>query len=100
MDVVSVLKKIKPQLENEGFMIDGIVGSYAYGDHTAASDVDILYHVDETFVRKHHGFATFSRIAEIKQLLAEKLHKEVDLIASRGLSETAKKYMLSRVLNV
>lgn len=100
MDVVTIVRAIKPQLEREGFKIDGIVGSYAHGDYTDKSDVDILYHVEENFIQKHKGFSAFTRIAEIKHFLAEKLQKEVDLIALRGLSETAKKHMLSKVLHV
>ncbi len=100
MDIVNAVREIKPQLDREGFKIDGIVGSYAHGDYTDSSDVDILYHIDEHFTQSYHGFTAFSRIAEIKRFLADKLHKEVDLIALRGLSETAKKHMLSKVIDV
>ena len=100
MDVVQILQTIKPSLANEGFAIDGIVGSYAYGDYTDKSDVDILYHIEDTFMQKYEGFSAFSRIAEIKRMLIEKLDRDVDLIALRGLSQTAKKYMLAKVLDV
>ncbi len=100
MDIISILKTLKPDLARNGFIIDGVVGSYAHGDYTDESDVDILYHIEDTFVKKYEGFSAFSRIVEIKHLLSQKLQKEVDLIASSGLSETAKKYMLSKVLHV
>ena len=100
MDIVNRVKALKSQLDQEGFKIDGIVGSYAHGDYTDESDIDILYHIDEHFVQNYHGFTAFTRIAEIKRFLAEQLQKEVDLIALRGLSETAKKHMLSKVIDV
>jgi len=100
VNVIEILQVIKPSLEKEGFAIDGVVGSYAYGDYTDESDVDILYHIEDRFMQKHEGFSAFSRIAEIKNMLTDRLGRDVDLIASRGLSKTAKKYMLSKVLNV
>ena len=100
MNIISTLQTLKPELERNGFIIDGVVGSYAHGDYTDESDVDILYHIEDTFIQKYGGFSAFSRIVEIKHLLSEELQKEVDLIASRGLSQTAKKYMLAKVLHV
>ncbi len=100
MNIISTLQTLKPDLARNGFIIDGVVGSYAHGDYTDESDVDILYHIEDPFVQKYGGFSAFSRIVEIKHLLSEKLQKEVDLIASSGLSQTAKKYMLSKVLDV
>ena len=100
MDIVLKLKSLKPSFKKEGFIIDGIVGSYATGKYNAKSDVDILYHIEKPFMNIHNGFSAFSRIEKIKQFLMKELGKEVDLIASRGLSETAKKYMLSKVLDV
>jgi len=100
MDLLSKLKHLKRSLINEGFVIEGIVGSYARGEATAKSDVDVLYHIERPFMQLHSGFSAFSRIEQIKQLMIQTLGKDVDLIASRGLSETAKKYMLSKVLDV
>jgi len=100
MDVISKLQTLKPQLESNGFIIDGVVGSYAHGDYTEESDVDILYHVEKKFMELNEGFSAFSKLAEIKDFLTEKLAKDVDLIASNNLSKTAKKYMLEKVLHV
>ncbi len=100
MDVISQLKTLKPDLERNGFIIDGVVGSYAHGDYTDESDIDILYHVEKKFMELNKGFGAFSKLAEIKEYLKLKLSKDVDLIASNNLSKTAKKYMLDKVLHV
>ncbi len=100
MEIVAKLRQVKSLLKEEGFLIDGIVGSYARNEQNDESDVDILYHVEEPFVKQHRGFTAFTRIVEIRDMLSRMLGKKVDLIATRGLSQTAKRYMLDKVVHV
>ncbi len=97
MEKIQILKE---RLAQDGFMIEGIVGSFAVGDNTPQSDIDLLYHVEKSFIQRYSGFRAFERLNEIKETLEKNLGREVDLIASRSLSETAKKMMLSRVIHV
>ena len=41
------LKSLKQVLQKDGFIIDGVFGSYARDENTEQSDVDILYHLEE-----------------------------------------------------
>lgn len=100
MDIVQKLKTLKSTLLSDGFVIDGIVGSYAHGDFTSSSDIDLLYHVEKKFIQKYGGFTAFKKLSEIRDFLMKELQKEVDLIPSNNLSKTAKKSMLSKVVNV
>ena len=100
MELVEKLKKLKSTLLTDGFVIDGIVGSYAHGDYTSDSDIDLLYHVEKKFLKKYGGFTSFKKLTEIKAFLVKELEKEVDLIPSNNLSKTAKKFMLSKVVSV
>lgn len=100
MELVKKLKKLNSILLSDGFVIDGIVGSYAHGDYTASSDIDLLYHVEKKFLNKYGGFTAFKKLTEIKAFLVKELEKEVDLIPSNNLSKTAKKFMLSKVVSV
>jgi predicted nucleotidyltransferase len=100
MDLLKHLKVLKSALSQEGFVIDGVVGSYAYGDFTEQSDVDLLYHVEKRFLENYGGFGAFTKLKEIQHFLEKELGKEVDLIPSNNLSRTAKKFMLGKVLDV
>jgi len=100
MEILDKLKVLKSTLLIDGFVIDGVVGSYAYGDYTDSSDVDLLYHVEKKFLKKYGGFGAFSKLREIQLLLEKEIGKSIDLIPSNNLSKTAKKFMLKKVLDV
>lgn len=94
---VSNLKKL---FIVDGFIIDGIFGSYARNEETDSSDVDILYHLNQNFYEKYSGFIGFQKLDEIKQTISKSLNKKIDLAPKTNLSKTAKKYILSEVVYV
>jgi len=94
---VSLLKKF---FIMDGFIIDGIFGSYARDEETEKSDVDILYHLDEKFYKKYSGFTGFQKLDEIKKIISQTLNKKIDLAPKTNLSKTAKKYILNEVVYV
>lgn len=99
-ELINELKSLKKQFQSDGFVIDGIFGSYARGDFKESSDIDILYHLEEPFMKKYSGFMGFSRLNEIKQILSNKIQKRVDIASKDGLSKTGKKYILNEVVYV
>lgn len=94
------IQNLKKTLLDDGFIIDGVFGSYARNEETDESDVDILYHLDGVFYEKYSGFSGFSRLDEIKELISKKLEKKIDLAPKTNLSKTAQKYILSEVVYV
>jgi len=94
------LNEIKKVFEVDGFIIDGVFGSYARGEETKESDVDILYHLNSLFYEKYLGFDGFKKLDDIKQSLAKMLGKNVDLAPKTNLSNTAQKYILKDVVYV
>ncbi len=100
MHIFDKVKSLKSSLKNDGFIIDGIFGSYARGDYTKDSDVDILYHLDSLFFQKYSGFIGFKKLDEIKSTISKSLNKKIDLAPANNLSQTAKKYILSEVVYV
>ena len=100
IDIFNKIKSLKLQLKSDGFVIDGIFGSFAREEDTKDSDVDILYHLDELFYQKYSGFIGFKRLDEIKELISKSLNKKIDLAPKTNLSNTAKKYILSEVIYV
>lgn len=67
-----LIEAIKPVLQEHGVVRAELIGSYAYGDHSPDSDVDILVELPE-------GLSLFDFIG-IQQQLEDKLDREVDLI--------------------
>jgi len=98
--ILNQLTSLKKILKNDGFIIDGIFGSFARGDNTKDSDVDILYHLDEVFYSKFNGFIGFKKLDEIKSYISSHIGKKIDLAPTNNLSKTAKKYILSEVVYV
>ena len=99
-NLLSQLQSLKSKLANEGFIIDGIFGSYARDENTKNSDVDILYHLNDLFYSKYSGFIGFKRLDEIKAYISLSLDKKIDLAPKTNLSKTAKKYILDEVIYV
>lgn len=100
LSLLETLKSLKPKLEKDGFVIDGIFGSYARDENTPESDVDILYHLEDAFYSKYNGFIGFKKLDEIKQIISASLGKKIDLAPKNNLSKTAEKYILSEVVYV
>lgn len=100
LEITNKIKILKNILKNDGFIIDGLFGSYARNDFTEKSDVDILYHLDKVFYEKYSGFKGFKKLSEIKDMISKSLKKKIDLAPLNNLSKTAKKYILKDVLYV
>jgi predicted nucleotidyltransferase len=97
---IQELQGLKAELEQDGFRILGVFGSFARGDYTTASDVDILYELLPGFTQKYIGFKAVARLESIKTKLKEHLGREIGLAAKNSLSETGKQYILQEVVYV
>ncbi len=99
-DILSLLKHAKQKYAHEGFNIVGVFGSYARNEATQDSDIDILYELDDTFIKSHQGFSAFARLRSIKQELKNLFGIDVDIAAKSGLSRTATKYIMKDLQRV
>ena len=100
LQIYNQIITLKQLLLVDGFIIDGIFGSYAREEETEDSDVDILYHLEDNFYKKYNGFSGFKKLDEIKKMISKSLNKSIDLAPKTNLSKTAKKYILSEVVYV
>ena len=89
-NILLQLKELKNILKNDGFIIDGIFGSYARGEETQNSDVDILVEATPKFANMY-GFGAIRWIKEIELELSKGLGLLVDLADSTGMGKTEKK---------
>ncbi len=84
--IATIAKIIIPILKRRGIKRAGIFGSYARGEATKKSDVDIL-------IQAPHGMG-FGFVG-VQLELEEKLGKKVDLITYKSINPYLKKYILS-----
>jgi predicted nucleotidyltransferase len=70
----------------------GIFGSYARGEQTEASDVDILvdYEISPTFVE----------LVELRDYLSEILDLKVDVVTKNGLKNRIRDYVLAEIIDI
>lgn len=91
-EIEAALKQLKPSLvENFKVKEIGIFGSYARGEYMEESDVDILVEFSEPV-----GWEFF----DLKELLAEILSQEVDLVTIGGLRPQFKDKILQEVVYI
>jgi predicted nucleotidyltransferase len=91
---------LKRRYEPEGFIILGVFGSYARGEETPQSDLDILYELREPFYTKYAGWDACGRLEDIKQELQQALGGKIDIASRNGLNEIGRKYILPEVVYV
>jgi len=99
-DYIRILKELKLELQEEGFIIQGIFGSVARNENKSSSDLDVLYELDSQFRNSYRGFKAIARIDSIQQLLSEKLNIQIDLVQRSTLNQIGEKYILSELVNV
>ncbi|NPV02467.1 MAG: nucleotidyltransferase [Brevinematales bacterium] len=98
--VMQNLKALKEKYLPEGFIIIGVFGSFAKGNETEKSDIDILYELDERFLSRYIGLDAYVRIDKIRLDIRRKLHKQIDLVNKNSLRRTGKKFILPETLYV
>jgi len=99
-ELIEYLRELKQELLEDGFIIEGVFGSYARDEANESSDIDILYSINSDFLNKYSGFIAFKKLSDIKKYLSKKLKKDIDLAPKNNLSKSAKKYILKEVIYV
>ena len=99
-DILHKITEIKEQLSAEGFVIEGVFGSYSRDDYNQFSDIDILYDLDNGFKDKYKGFKAIARLDAIQKQISSILDIEADLVQKSSLGEISAKYILPVVYYV
>jgi len=87
-------RKIISILRKHGVVKAGIFGSYARGQATKRSDIDILIEV-----KKRKKFSLIDLVG-LEQELEEKLKKKVDLLTYNGINHLLKEMILSEEIRI
>ncbi|ACI20621.1 nucleotidyltransferase family protein [Thermodesulfovibrio yellowstonii] len=92
--IKDILHKQKEELKNRfGVLEIGIFGSYARGEETKESDIDILVVLDERF-------KTFDNYVDLKNFLTTLLCINVDLIIKDAIKPRLKPCILEETIYV
>lgn len=86
-DVEQIKDKIIPLLKKGGVGFAGVFGSFARGDATKESDIDLLI--------RFNGQKSLLDLVHLENTLSDTLHRKVDLVTEGGLSPYIKKYVFS-----
>jgi len=98
--VYDKIKSLKSKYEPEGFIVIGIFGSYVRNEETDKSDIDILYEINDKFLKKYVGWDSFLRLDEIKSEISKVVNHKIDMADKNALNKVAKKYIIPEVVNV
>jgi len=89
-DILAYLKTLKPTLQKEGIDKIGLFGSFARGDASFNSDIDILIETTDLFLKNYPAFQAISRLERIKKDISDHFGGiKVDMADLAGLESTA-----------
>lgn len=86
MTVQSIKKQILPVLKNQGVTKAAIFGSFATGQETATSDIDLLV--------SFKGMPSLLDLSRLKLQLEKKAGRKIDIITYNGLHPRLKDIIL------
>jgi uncharacterized protein len=91
-DIKTELRRLKPEIESRyPIRLVSIFGSFARGEQTADSDVDVL-------AAPGGGTLSLFDIIGVEQFLEKKLRRKVDLVMINGIRERVKDRVLSEAV--
>ena len=92
-EVLDVLRELRGRIEQEyKAEIEGIFGSYARGEESDGSDLDVLVTFKEN--------ATLYDLVGLGQFLEDTLHCKVDIVSKRALREEIRHGVLKDLVPV
>jgi len=92
-EIKQTLRETKPLLQEQYQVTElGIFGSYARGEQTETSDVDVLIDYDQA--------PTLFKLVELRDYLAEVIEMKVDVVTKNGLKPTIRERVLLEVVYI
>jgi len=99
-EIINKIEAIRRKFIQDGFVIEGVFGSFARGEEGQESDIDIIFSCTDVSFEKYPGLRFFALYDRVKKELEIELNRKVDLVDKNGLSEIGRKYILPEVVYV
>jgi len=77
--IVNYLKEIKAELIADGISKIALFGSFARGEDTVYSDIDIAIKKESNYIKKRGAYEYFEEVSKIKALIRNKFHRNSDI---------------------
>ena len=77
--ILEYLQEIKPLLQSKGIVSLALFGSFARDDANPYSDIDIAIQKEQNYMQKHSAYEYFNLVANIKELVRKKFHRNSDV---------------------
>jgi len=77
--ILDYLHELKHELHRDGIVKLGLFGSYARGENTLYSDIDIAIKKEENYLQHRNAYTYFEEVAKIKRRIFEKFHRSSDI---------------------
>jgi predicted nucleotidyltransferase len=92
-EIKQTLRATKPLLQQQYRVTEvGVLGSYARGEQTQTSDVDVLIDYEQA--------PTLFKLVELRDYLAQVVGVKVDVVTKNGLKPRIRERVLSEVVYV
>ena len=77
--ILETLKELKPFFLSKGVVLVALFGSFAKDEITPYSDIDIAIQKSPDLLEKEGVYGYFNLIEEIKEVLHQKFHRNIDI---------------------
>jgi predicted nucleotidyltransferase len=98
--ILKKLKELQPEFEKEDVKLLGLFGSYSRDDANDESDIDILIETTPNFLKKHIGWEAYVKLDELKEILKNQFHTNIDFVDKQGLIDHNNTHILSNTTYV
>ncbi|KQC11290.1 MAG: hypothetical protein APR62_10255 [Smithella sp. SDB] len=99
-DILDKIKEQKLKYAGEGFIILGVFGSFARGEETSESDLDLLFEIDDVFLDRNSGWKACGRLEDIKKEISRDLGRHIDMTDRDALDDIGRRFILPEVVYV
>jgi predicted nucleotidyltransferase len=89
-DILSVVSELKPIYEKDGIILHGLFGSYAKGNETLYSDIDIAISKKKDILDKNSIYHYFDVVNRLKSDMKHHFHRGIDVFDLDSSSELKK----------
>lgn len=77
--ILDYLHELKSELHQAGITQLGLFGSYARGEDTIYSDIDVAIKKEDNYLNHRNAYAYFEEVSRIKEQLFKKFHRSSDV---------------------